>query len=367
MYAGMSLGSLTGTLAGPPPDNIAESAPIAAEAIPTTLATPRNERIDIVRAFAAAGIVFVHAVESATFDKWGNLFRFGVPFFLFASLYFQSLSLRRKPQRSLGRFVAGRMQRLYLPFIVWSIIYLFTRDLERVYLHHLGLVVPRISMLWTGTEYHLWFLPLLLGWSIALAIIHKGILQWDFRWRWLLIAAAIGAGVFLASQPKPVMPPATQLTFDDPTYAYIQWQLAFPAAFWAIAFAWFMTAGPRVYRVSAALGWAGIALLVGCSLKQALQDVELAPRALTGLGSMLAALAPWKASIAPGLARLGRKGYGIYLCHVIPVEIIHLIFHKCHLAPSGWLDVANFTISFTGACIIVTLLDKSPRLAWLNG
>jgi surface polysaccharide O-acyltransferase-like enzyme len=107
--------------------------------------------------------------------------------------------------------------------------------------------------------------------------------------------------------------------------------------------------------------------LTVCSIKQALGGLALAPRALTGLGSMLAALAPFKASAVPALARLGRKGYGIYLCHVIPIEIIHLIFHKCHLAPSALLDVTNFAISFLGSWAIVALLGKSPRLAWLNG
>jgi len=42
--------------------------------------------------FAAAGIVFVHATQS---DRWstGEIFSARVPFYLFASLYFQSLSL----------------------------------------------------------------------------------------------------------------------------------------------------------------------------------------------------------------------------------------------------------------------------------
>jgi surface polysaccharide O-acyltransferase-like enzyme len=85
------------------------------------------------------------------------------------------------------------------------------------------------------------------------------------------------------------------------------------------------------------------------------------------LGSILLALMPWKTSAVPALARLGRKGYGIYLCHVIPVEIIHLISHKCHLEASACLDVANWALSFLGAWGIVVILEKSPRLSWLNG
>jgi uncharacterized membrane protein YcfT len=71
--------------------------------------------------------------------------------------------------------------------------------------------------------------------------------------------------------------------------------------------------------------------------------------------------------VIPALARIGRKGYGIYLCHVIPVEIIHLVFHRLHLPASGMLDVANWALSFVGAWVIVLILDQSPRLSWLNG
>src|SRR4051812_46988119 len=85
-------------------------------------ATAHNDSIDVVRFFAAAGVVFTHSIESPFFDRWGNLFRFAVPFFLFASLYFQTLSLRRNRDRTLGGYVAARFHRLYLPFLAWSVI-----------------------------------------------------------------------------------------------------------------------------------------------------------------------------------------------------------------------------------------------------
>src|SRR5215218_9071533 len=68
----------------------------------------RNESVDVVRLFAAAGIVFVHAAQSDPLVRWGNFLRFAVPFYLFASLYFQSLSLRRNPERTLPQFILKR-------------------------------------------------------------------------------------------------------------------------------------------------------------------------------------------------------------------------------------------------------------------
>ena len=38
-----------------------------------------------------------------------------------------------------------------------------------------------------------------------------------------------------------------------------------------------------------------------------------------------------------------------------------------HATESTWLDLGNFALSFVGAWGIVVLLEKSPKLSWLNG
>ena len=91
----------------------------------------------------------------------------------------------------------------------------------------------------------------------------------------------------------------------------------------------------------AAVGWSGVVLAAGCLLKQALHGIQLIPRGLSGFGCMLAALAPWSGSAVASLAKLGRCGYGIYLCHVLIVEFIHAISSHVHLAPSAWLGAAG--------------------------
>src|SRR4051794_32614364 len=141
-----------------------------------SVSAARNESVDVVRLFAAAGIVFVHAATSDTLVRWGNFFRFAVPFYLFASLYFQSLSLRRYPERTLPQYAAKRFKRLYFPFITWSIIYLLAHSLKRVLSHEAPLPL-HLSVLWTGTEYHLWFLPFLLIASLVMAVVQRTFLQ----------------------------------------------------------------------------------------------------------------------------------------------------------------------------------------------
>jgi len=320
--------------------------------------------IDVVRFFAAAGVVFVHARYSTTFDHWDNLFRFAVPFYLFASLYYQALSMRRNPNRPLGEFIAGRFKRLYLPFIVWSVIYVLARDLKRVVLLGLPMVELQLPMLWKGTEYHLWFLPFLLAISIVQAAMHRALLRRDMRWRWALGAVMIAAGMLVGIAH---MPAGWNETYDNPTYTYVQWWRALPSACWAMAFAWIMASGPVVFAVSSAVGLAGIGLALVCMLQQAIQGLQVIPRALTGLGCMLAALAPWSTSCVSTLARLGRSGYGIYLSHVLILEFVREISVRTQLGSSGWLDVFNFSVSFACALIFVRVLSKFSWLAWLNG
>lgn len=326
--------------------------------------TARNEAIDVVRFLAAAGVVFVHAVQSPAFDNWGNLFRFAVPFYLFASMYYQALSLKRNPKRTLGQQIAARFRRLYVPFLAWSLIYLVARDIKRVTVLHVAPLALRPELLWKGPEYHLWFLPFLLLWSIILAVAQRGLVRRGRSWRWVAITAAVGAGVVFAFVH---MPASWSEAFDNPTYTYVQWWRALPAVCWGMAFAWIMALGATVYTVSPMVGLAGIALAVGWLLQQVWYGNEPGPRGMTGLGCMVAALAPWHGAAVSAMARLGRYGYGVYLCHVLAVEFIHVFTARIHLAPSAWLDVANFAMSFAVSLAMVATFARSRRLAWLNG
>jgi surface polysaccharide O-acyltransferase-like enzyme len=353
------------SLSGP----VTEQLPASVSPAPVTHS--RNELIDVVRLIAAAGIIFIHAARSDFFAgnadgsrDLRNIFRFAVPFYLFASFYYQSSSFRRNPHRSLGQFLLGRFNRLYVPFLAWSVIYLLARDLKRVFLDHAGLVPLTPGLLWKGVEYHLWFLPFLFAFSVVLALIRALILRHDPRLRFPLIALAIAAGIVFAQLP---MPAHWDEVFDNPTYAYVQFWRSLPAAFWAMAFAWFMTMGPVVYVVPPILSVAGVGLALFASLWQVVSGLDLVMRGLSGLGCMLAALGPWRGPILARLAAYGRNAYGIYLCHVLIGEIVRAVADKAHMETSPMLDLLIFAASFAGSLALVQLLARSRWTAWLNG
>jgi peptidoglycan/LPS O-acetylase OafA/YrhL len=324
----------------------------------------RNEALDAVRFFAAAAVVFVHSARSSSFANWGNLFRFAVPFYLFASLYYQALSARRNPQRTLGHYAIARFKKLYMPFAAWTLIYLLARDIKRATVLSLPPVPPALAVLWQGTAYHLWFLPFLLLCSILFAALLRGLAPAGRHWRWLAIAIAIVAGLAAARAP---LPAGWDETFDNPTYAFVQWWRAVPATCFAMGFALLMTIPKQTFTISPLMALAGLALAVACIVKQALQGMQLIPRGVSGLGCMLVALAPWRGPVVASLAKLGRNGYGIYLCHVIVVEVLHVLAGRAHVQPAAWSDLLIFLISFAGSLALVRALDRFRWLAWLNG
>jgi peptidoglycan/LPS O-acetylase OafA/YrhL len=325
----------------------------------------RAESIDVIRLVAAAGIVFIHAAKTEPLISIGHAFRFAVPFYLFASLYFQSQSLRKNPNRTLGGYILSRFRRLYLPFLAWSVVYLIARDIVRVKVKHLPPVELEAGLLWKGVEYHLWFLPFLLMASIVLAVLYWAFLRQSRAWRWPLIIVAVAAGVVFAVAPMP----AWDEVFPSPAYAYVQWWRSAPATCWALAFAWFMTMGATIYSVPALIGWGGVALALFCSIKQAVQhEIQLIPRALSGFGCIVAALMPWPKNRAVSLlAHFGRYSYGIYLCHVLVVEVVRIIESRCHFVPSVTTDLATFILGFSGSLALVCALGRSRYSAWLNG
>jgi peptidoglycan/LPS O-acetylase OafA/YrhL len=363
---GMSVISIHGSSAALTPEAAPKTASARAAAA-TAISRPRNEAIDAFRLIAAAAIVFVHAVESPSLDNKAHFFRFAVPFFLFASLYFQSLSLRRNSGRGVLQIISGRVVRLYVPFLAWSAIYLLSRDLKRALLLHIPPVAPRLTMLWTGTEYHLWFLPFLLAWSIVLVTVQRCLIARDARWRWVVMGVALATACTMSCFRMPAMPPATEMTYDSPRVPALEWFESTPTGCAALAFACAMALGPVAYSVPAYVGLGGLLLAIGCCIEQAINGIQMGPRALTGLGCMLLTLVPWKTRVIPAMAKIGRRGYGIYLCHVLPVELIHALSHKCQLDPSPSLDVATWALSFLGAWGLVVLFEKSPKTAWLNG
>ncbi len=126
--------------------------------------------VDLLRGIAAYAVVFVHSGDeslglpiSQAAISLRMFFYFAVPFFLATSFYF----LTSKPEIDTSwHFWRSRIDRILIPYVVWSIIYLIFRSIFFFQSHQMDrlqdlLRDPLAIFFFGGASYQLYFLPLL--------------------------------------------------------------------------------------------------------------------------------------------------------------------------------------------------------------
>lgn len=126
--------------------------------------------IDLCRGLAAFAVILVHSGD----ETWGipisdraiqfrHLFYFAVPFFLAASFYFATKKLPINISRV---FWQKKFKRIVVPYLIWSIFFLFLKSIVFVATNNLSqiqeLLSDPIAIIFLGAaSYHLYFMPLL--------------------------------------------------------------------------------------------------------------------------------------------------------------------------------------------------------------
>jgi peptidoglycan/LPS O-acetylase OafA/YrhL len=322
----------------------------------------RIQTVDAARFVALLGIVFIHTVESPELAPYAAIGTFQVPFFVFLSLYFQVRSFRGEPQRPLGAYAWGRIQRLYTPFLAWSVIYLVARNLKKLLLDQGAWVTPQWCDAICGTAHHLWFLPFL----TVIAIAFAGLNRLGARYPMLrapIAGAAVLAGLMLVTAPRPQW-------LNQPSgavYCLFQAWRALPSAFLGLGVAWILSGMDLRTPFARGAGIAGLFLTAGAVFSQIRFGYSRPERTLSGLGWALVALSGWHRSWVPHLAALGKYAYGAYLSHVLVIETVQALAHSAGVGPSVALDAFTFAMGVAGAFWIAIVLGRHRRLAWLNG
>ncbi|HEY9768031.1 MAG TPA: acyltransferase [Coleofasciculaceae cyanobacterium] len=133
--------------------------------------------IDLCRGLAAFAVILVHSGD----ETWGvpisdraiqfrYLFYFAVPFFLAASFYFGTT---KSPLKISAAFWQKKLQRIVMPYLLWSIFYLVSKTIIFSFTDNTDLVQQLLSdplaIIFMGAaSYHLYFIPLLLAGTILL-------------------------------------------------------------------------------------------------------------------------------------------------------------------------------------------------------
>jgi peptidoglycan/LPS O-acetylase OafA/YrhL len=333
------------------------------DAVARQVSAARIQTIDAARLIAVMGIVFIHSIETPQLLQLDYIGTFGVPFYLFASLYFQARSFRKNPNRRLDKYIESRAMRLYVPFLGWSLIYLLARDLKHSVFTNLPPLPIEVWRLWVGTATHLWFLPMLMIVTIFIGVLSRFCSQYP-RVRWTIIVISALVGTVLAIVPRPDW--LNHVTNAEGAFYYNCWK-TLPSVFLGLALAWWMAWQPRELLINPAIGFAGFLMTVMMVGNQIFSGYSRVDRTLSGLGWLIAALADWRGAWVGWLARVGKHAYGIYLSHILFVEGFQAVMHHRGYGASVALDLTTAAFSFLGAVVTTLLIARTPGLRWLNG
>jgi len=348
--------------------------------------------IDLCRGVAAYAVVLVHSGDEA----WGVpiseaaiqfrlMFYFAVPFFLATAFYF----LTRKPTIDLSlKFWRSRVQRIVVPYVIWSVIYLIVRSLFFIIAHKSERLSelfqdPIALIFFGGASFQLYFLPLLLaGTSLLLVVKHLIDRKTSLLGLAVLILISIaingmidatgnsfqlGEGIAFSSLLQLVPKGATYAIFRV-ILVELAWVIrCLPYAFGALILHHLLNRLEVFQRCSRSLailfmGLFFITATIGkLWLPHSLQEVLVAYFLLAAgiLGSNSLKNHKFVAS-------LGACSFGIYLIHPIPMSLVKGLIGKVFPALSQQVSIASmltFSVSsFLLSWLIVSLLSKNKMI-----
>ncbi|MDB5321809.1 MAG: hypothetical protein JWN40_3440 [Phycisphaerales bacterium] len=335
---------------------------IAAPA-PAKASAPRYLFLDVARLLAAIAIAWEHTPESPSLVRTSYLGGFAVPFFTLGAVFLLFEGMRREPARAPLAYARARFYRLYLPLLVWSLIYILARDLKGLVLHR-PLVTPNLGMFLTGAAHHMWFLPFLFILSL--------VLFWPARW---LSRARSGTRIGVAIFSAAIGVVIGCLPFPDVYHMITEEHVAFfldraaaaaPAIFLGAALGAIYPLIPSRLLRNTAMALLGLAICVACIAVGYLTHTRrVGFENAAGAGFFLFGLAPWEGAMIGRTATWGKMAFGFYLVHVLFIEGIQAAAVRAHIQPSAGLDVAVFVGTVAGTLPLVRLLSRARLTRWL--
>lgn len=324
--------------------------------------------LDLCRLLAAAAICWLHTWESQLRPRPGELGRFAVPFFVVTAI---CLMCRSAPtsRRSFKSYVWNRFRRIYVPFLAWSVIYLFVTDLKHRFITHEPPFPVALNQLLVGTAAQLWFLPFLFIANVIFYLPCKSLFQRPSLLPLTgLFAAAIAVAICLLPYParfESYMAVLGQsITHTDLSKSYFisfSWG-AVPSVFFGIALAALL----HFFQISKVGFLAAVAVPL-CMFWVYDNGRNILLENVAGLALAIAAFVPLRSAWARPLARLGPLAYGIYLSHYLIPEGIRAFTVKHHipnLTPYVLVECAAVIVL---SIVMSVLLARYKATRWLTG
>lgn len=317
----------------------------------------RFEAVDLAKLAATAAVVWIHVTNCDESREFLPLCRFAVPFFTCAAVYFV-LHKVSSESASFGTYCLQRARRLYLPFMLWSGVYLAARYLKHAIAGAGSPIVLSPAMLLNGTTHHLWFLPFICLVSIATFGLAKtfGAPRETYRHGWAL--GFLFIGTVLALIPCPVM-----LQRDEFPLSYFidhAWDIL-PAAFFGAALFWLL----RSATPGAALRAAVLALGLIFLGWEFFDDGHPIRPHVAGASILFftttQANRKWMSTFWPW----AKLAFVIYLIHVLFVEVLQTAAARFDGVQSLSADLSVWALSLVVSAITANAILRLRALKWV--
>lgn len=308
----------------------------------------------LMRFVAVIGVCWVHTAGSVTlapgqFD-YPNAGRFGSAFFTQCAVFLTLLKSFRRDDLHFFPYLTGRFRRVYVPFLLWTGIYIVAREAQFYLLGRGEHFEWTLGVLWNGSEYHLWFLPFIYVVGLALFFLGK-LIRTRPGMAIPIAVACVPLGVLVGLRPYTIEPH----TFDDSYMPMLAWN-RLPSILWGIFFAiayQFGCARPLRTRIALA---GGLIVFVGAMIARGLPPGAPIFENIAGAGGMLIGLSALNNIDMPFAERLGKLTYGMYLCHLLFVGGIRIVCGKL------WV---NDTLTYAFVATTLAVIFSALLSSWL--
>ena len=306
---------------------------------------PRYEGLDALRVFSSFGVVFLHVFVAAGYPNslWLLVkFRdFALPLMVMSSFFLLTLLFARKRDNNFGSFFSRRLNRFWIPLIVWT----FAYSLSEAFLFPALLgaetfaAMPAPIVYLTGYR-HLWFLQFIFVGSLLMYWLLKRLTGESEARRTKFSVFCFAAAVLYA------------ILFWAFLKNYTDWDNLRPESDMNLRI-FVSQAGNYILYIPIAVG-IGLAadkindlfdrnafrrLSLAAALVTMLvhlgTDGVLWTREIYGVAVFLAALQPWGKISSKLWRSLAAYSYGIYILHFLPVQILWLVVASQNSEPGG--------------------------------
>lgn len=342
-----------------------------------TMHRQRNISLDITRIIAIVAVVMIHVSAGFVTSNelgslefvWGNIFdsisRIGVPLFIMTS---GALLLDEEKQFSIKDLFSKRLPQIVFLLIAWSAIYAVGYNIAIPLLKGESISIKSFIASFALGHYHLWYLYMQIGLYLALPFLRAIVCKKNKNLVLLYLVISL-----LTQFTIPVIK-AVSLQFDF--FAHLVTLLEkFQLGFFNVYVSYFL-AGWYIVHVGiskknrfALYGAAVLSLLVMIVYVNFTKDYSNAyanPGVLVfvyavGVFLVINTINEIKIKKANGIVSiLSKSSFGIYVVHVVLLDVINRLLPKTLVAPIYML--VCWTLTFVVSFMVTYMLSKIPYL-----